>query len=134
MSANVDLVRSIYADWERGDYRSTEWADPQIELVIADLPDQRTAKGVVAATKAWGEFLDAWEGHRVEAEEYRELDTERVFLLGRFAAQGKTSGLDLQQTRTEGANVFHIRDGKVTRLVIYFDRDRAFADLGLSRD
>jgi ketosteroid isomerase-like protein len=131
VSANLDLVRSIYADWERGDYSSTQWAHPQIELVIADLPDQHAAKGVAAATKAWGEFLDAWEGHRVEAEEYRELDAERVFLLGRFAAQGKTSGLDLQQTRTEGANVFHIRDGKVTRLVIYFDRDRAFADLGL---
>ena len=25
---NVELVRSIHEAWERGDYTSTEWADP----------------------------------------------------------------------------------------------------------
>ena len=34
----------------------------------------------------------------------------------------------------KGANLFHIHGGEVTRLVLYFDRERAFADLGLSSE
>lgn len=42
--------------------------------------------------------------------------------------RGKASGLEVEG---RGAVLFEIRDGKVKRLVRYFDRDRALADLGL---
>jgi hypothetical protein len=64
----------------------------------------------------------------------RQLDAERVFALDHRSGRSKTSGLELGQMRTKGARLFHIRGGRVTRLVVYFDRERAFADLGLTRE
>jgi ketosteroid isomerase-like protein len=130
-SANVELVRSIYAGWERGNYHSVEWAHPDIELTIADGPTPGRWAGPTGLAEGWSAFLGAWDGFRSEADEYRELDGERVLVLTRFGGRGKASGLDVGQMRAEGAGLAHVRDGKVTRLILYFDREHALADLGL---
>jgi ketosteroid isomerase-like protein len=132
-SANLDLVRSIYAAWERGDFSSAEWAHPQIELVSADGLAPGTWTGLTAMAQAVRGLLNVWERWSVEAEEYRPLDGERVLVLVRQSGRGKTSGFEIGQMRMQrAANLFHVRSGKVTRLVMYVDRDRALADLGLA--
>ena len=68
---------------------------------------------------------------RVEADEYRELDDERVLVLVHWSGRGKTSGLELAQMRAKGASLFHIRGGKVTRLVLYLDGKLGLEALGL---
>jgi ketosteroid isomerase-like protein len=131
MSENLDLVRSIYADWERGDFSSAEWAHPEIEYVIPDGPAPGTWTGIAAMANALHDELRAWEDFRFTSEEYREIDAERVLVLGHYSGRGKTSGVEFGQTQTKAAAVFHIRDGKVTRLVAYWGHDLALADLGL---
>jgi ketosteroid isomerase-like protein len=42
--------------------------------------------------------------------------------------RGKTSGLEMS---AKAASVFHVREGRVSRIVVSWDRDRALADLGL---
>jgi ketosteroid isomerase-like protein len=131
-SANVELVRSIYAAWERRDYSSSEWAHPDIETVIADGPAPGSWTGVAGAAEGWRDFLNAWEEYRAKAEDYRELDDERVLVLIRRSGRGKRSGFELGEIASKGAVLYHIRSGRVTRQVVYFDRGRALADLGLT--
>ena len=131
MSENLDLVRSIFAAWGRGDYSKADWADPEIELVAVDGPEPGSWSGLAGMANAWRDFLCTWDAWRVEAEQYREVDEERVLVFGTFCGRGKTSGFELGEIGTHGANLLHIRDGKITRLVIHWDRDRALADLGL---
>jgi ketosteroid isomerase-like protein len=134
-SANLDLVRSIYAAWERGDFSRTDWADPEIEYVMVEGLSPGTWRGVPAMSSAWRSFLGSWDDYRAEVEGYRELDAERVLVFLHGTGTGRTSGLNLGQLmRTNGANLFHIRGGKITRFVVYFDRHRALADLGLGSE
>jgi ketosteroid isomerase-like protein len=133
-SENLDLVRSIFAAWERGDYSSAEWAHPEIEFVMLDGPDEGRWTGLAAMAEGTRDRLSLWEEYRVEVEEYRELDGERVLVLIRRSGRGKRSGVEMGQMRMQGAHVFHVRDGKVTRFVDYADRERALADLGLAAE
>ena len=129
---NLDFVRSICAAWGRGDWSSAEWAHPEIEFVILDGPTPGSWTGLAEMAEGWRSFLSTWEEFRVDVDEYRELDDERVLVLDHPSGVGKTSGVDLGQMQAKGAQLFHIRGGKVTRLVHYFDRERALADLGPS--
>jgi ketosteroid isomerase-like protein len=131
MSSNLDLVRSIYSALERGDFTNVDWADPEIEYVIADGPEPATFRGLPGMAEAMRTLFGEIEDYRAEAEEYRELDAGHVLVLERSFGRGRRSGVPFS-SRVGGAGLFHVRDGKVTRLVIYFEREHALADLGLA--
>jgi len=129
---NVEFVRSIYAAWERGDYRSIDWADPKIEYVIIDGPAPGSWTGHAGLAEGWAGVMTAFEEFSTQADEFRELDHERVLVIGHHSGRGRSSGMDLGRMQTQTLGLFHVRDGKVTRFVTYWDRERGFADLGLS--
>ena len=128
---NLELVRSICAAWDRGDYSSADWADPEVEFAFTDGPTPSSGTGLRGLAEGWRAWLSAWEEFHQGADEYRELDDERVLVFFRFSGRGKTSGLELGQMHSRAAVLFHVRDGKVTRWVGYLDGQRALADLGL---
>src|SRR5450432_3990460 len=128
MSENLELVRSIYPAWERGDFSRTDWMDPEIEVVVVSELLPISAKGLVELGRIWGEAMNSYEHYRVEPEEFRELDEERVLVLAEQGGRGKASGIPISR---KGANLFHVRNGRVVKLVLYEDREPALADLGL---
>jgi ketosteroid isomerase-like protein len=129
---NIDFVRSLFAAWERGDFTATDWAHPEIEFVIADGPAAGSWTGLAGMARGFREITSPMEQFRLEADDYRELDDERVLVLTRSLGRGKMSGLELARMEAKASALFHIRNRKVARLVIYGNREQALADLGLS--
>jgi hypothetical protein len=49
----------------------------------------------------------------------QKLDRERILVLDHRSGRGKASGLELGPGAYAGVHIFHVGDGKVTRLVGY---------------
>src|ERR1700682_3512907 len=98
---DVELVRSISAAHERGDYSSAEWAHPDIEYVIVGGLTEGSWKGRAAMARAAGELFSVWSEHRTVVEEVGPLDGERVLMLGYTTGRGKTSGVELDAAQRQ---------------------------------
>ena len=122
--SNADLVRPIYDEWGRGNWRPVfDVYDPHMEWGWSSeflglggvFQDQRDPN---PRLRAW---LDEWEEWRAEGEEYVEIG-DYVVVLARYHGRGRGSGVEISQ---EGAHVFKLRDGKVVRLEIFASREKA---------
>lgn len=122
-------MRSIYADWERGDFRRSDWAHPDIEFSYVGGPEPEQWSGIAAMNARWGEWLRDWVGFEAHPVEYRAIEEHRILVLVRNRGRGRLSGLELDE-RSVG-NYFELDGGLVSKLVVYLDGARAIADLGL---
>lgn len=129
----MELVRSLHRDhFERGEFFAhAEWAHPEIECVMVDGPTPDSGNGLAGMARVWRDFLAAYDDFLVTVEEYREIGAQRVLVLLRFSGRGRTSGLEIANMSTRNAAVYEIEGGLVRRLALYWDRERAFADLGV---
>jgi ketosteroid isomerase-like protein len=129
---NVNAVRRLYASWERGDLHTPDPFDAEVEIsrIGSELPgingDWRGLDGFRVAMLS---YLDALADLRVEAQRIIDVGDDRVLVLSRQTARGKTSALPFDR---EFGDLFTFRDGKIVRYVSYWDRPDALRAAGLS--
>lgn len=77
----------------------------------------------------WREWLSAWGTWILGPPEFIEVDENRVLLIYEVRARSKTHQVEMT---FEGGNLLTLRDGRLTRLELFFERDKALEAAGLS--
>jgi ketosteroid isomerase-like protein len=131
---NVEVVRELHEHWARGDYAFADLLDPQIEFSrngtqVGGVDLEGQWRGLDAMWAATLEWLRAFEDLRTEAERIIDLGDDRVLALARQTARGRESGAPIDHKL---GFVFTLRDGKVVRCDLYWDRVDALEAAGLS--
>jgi ketosteroid isomerase-like protein len=127
-SENVELVRQQHEHFTRAGEFLAENAVPEVEWMAArEDPDAATHRGKEAIQRYFDQWTETIEGMGVEALEIHDAG-ETVFAWVRFTGKGVASGADVEM---EQAQVWRFRDGRVTRVEEYFDRDEGLAAAGI---
>jgi ketosteroid isomerase-like protein len=131
VSEALELVRSIFEAWGRGDFSSVAWADPAIVLVIVGGPVPGHWQGLAAIGQVARAFLSPWEDLRIDADRYQLLSGEHVIGMTHTTVRDSAGGAARRPVGVNPAVLFQVKDDKVARLVVYWDGDRALSDIGL---
>jgi ketosteroid isomerase-like protein len=134
--AVLDVLRELQEAFEELSFEAEEFVVARgarsSRSSMCEAVAEVVASRSTTASRTCGPTVTTRKGLRVEAEACRQLDDERVLVLTRLSGRGKTSGIELGQMRSNGADVLEIRGGKVVRFLLYWNREHALADLGLS--
>lgn len=129
---NLEIVRSIYAKWERGDFvAAIGFFDPEItfETFMPDSKQPVVMEGVDQIEKFMRDWFEQWRAYRVTGEEFRPAGEDKVLVSGRQLATGRQSGVEVV---SPAFTVWTFRDGKVIGLSAHYDEGQALEAAGLS--
>jgi ketosteroid isomerase-like protein len=128
--SNVRFVLDAYARFNGGERAAELWFfTPDAEFHAArEDPDSAIHRGIDAVRAQYARWVEAYPDLTVEPLEAKG-NGDKVFLWVRFSGQGEESGVPVEM---ELAHVLTMPNGKVARIVEYFDRAEALTAAGLS--
>jgi ketosteroid isomerase-like protein len=127
---NVEVVRGIYAEWGKGNFRvGTDLFDSDVVLVIrAEFPDAGAYVGPDEIRGYMRHFLSSWTDAVIEAEDIFGA-AERVAVAVHQQAIGTGSGLSVDMRYWQ---VWTFRGSAVTRIESIKTRSEVLDAVGLS--
>jgi ketosteroid isomerase-like protein len=129
---NVETVRRVYEGVNARLEVPRELFEPDYEFDNTELwPDVAEVLGFEAAQTAMREYWKTFEAYRVEIEEVIYADDGRVVDLVRDG--GRMRGTDAE-VWNHFLHVWTLRDGRIVRLSVHTDRNRALEAAGLSEE
>ena len=125
---NVELVRTVYEGWARGDFRAgSDLFAPNFEWKQRpDAVEPGSHRGPAIGT-ALRHILEVWEDYRLEAEEYIDA-TDAVVVVSRARGTARASGIPLDQRMVL---VWRARDGTLVGIEAFGTREEALEAVGL---
>jgi ketosteroid isomerase-like protein len=125
---DLEVLRAAYADWARGDFTRGDMWDPRVEFVVAGV-ESRTYTGPEGVREGWFDFLSAWDDFLVEGVEYIDTPQDDTYLVfTHLSGRGKESNVPID---ADTANTVVMRNGKIVRFELFWDRDEALEAAGL---
>jgi ketosteroid isomerase-like protein len=126
---NVEIVRSIYAAWERDGFPTrSELLDPEIEYVNpVGAVEPGTRRGLEAFHQAVQKVIEGWETWQMEPEAF-ESAGDQVAVVVRYRARGRESGVEVEGRESA---LWTLRDGRVVRYAWFHGPADAFEAAGL---
>jgi ketosteroid isomerase-like protein len=127
---SVETVRRVYEGVNARMEVPPELFDSDYEFDNTELwPDVVGALGFEAAQDTMREYWETFEAYRVEIDEVIHADEDRVVNVVRDG--GRMRGTDAE-VRNRFVHVWTLRDGRIVRLSVHSDRERALEAAGLS--
>lgn len=125
---DLDLIKSLYSAWERGNLRAgNELLDESMTTVWAEeFPTAGIYHGPREHARAMREWLSAWDEFQLEAEDFIDAG-DSVVVPFRVRARGTGSGARVERT---WAHVLTLRNGRIVRFEVHLDVRRALEAVG----
>jgi ketosteroid isomerase-like protein len=126
---NVEIVRSIYRAWARGDFPGpVELMDPEIEYVNPiRAVEPGTRRGLTAFSRAVDRVFDGWETWQIEPEQLMPIgDQVAVVIRYRMRVRGSSADVEARESA-----LWTLRDGKVVRYAWFHGPGDALEAAGL---